>query len=68
MKRILAKEKLSWEPTIRWEEGLKRTIAYFGEKSQVEISSVIQNLIGAASGFTKEEIENDERLSYLLSK
>lgn len=28
----LAKEKLYWEPTIRLEEGLKRTIAYFEEK------------------------------------
>ncbi|WP_455626342.1 UDP-glucuronic acid decarboxylase family protein [Parabacteroides sp.] len=28
----LAKEKLDWEPTIRLEEGLKRTIAYFEEK------------------------------------
>ena len=29
----LAKEKLDWEPKIRLEEGLKRTIAYFEEKS-----------------------------------
>lgn len=28
----LAKEKLDWEPGIRLEEGLKRTIAYFEEK------------------------------------
>ena len=28
-----AKEKLDWEPKIRLEEGLKRTIAYFEEKS-----------------------------------
>ena len=29
----LAKETLDWEPKIRLEEGLKRTIAYFEEKS-----------------------------------
>ena len=29
----LAKEKLDWEPKIRLEAGLKRTIAYFEEKS-----------------------------------
>ena len=29
----LAKEKLDWEPKIRLAEGLKRTIAYFEEKS-----------------------------------
>ena len=28
----LAKEKLDWEPKIRLEEGLRRTIAYFEEK------------------------------------
>jgi len=28
----LAKEKLDWEPGIRLEEGLRRTIAYFEEK------------------------------------
>lgn len=33
-----------------------------------EIPSVVRDLIGAASGFTKEEIEEDARLSYLLKK
>ena len=29
---MLAKEKLNWEPTIRLEEGLKKTIGYFENK------------------------------------
>lgn len=33
-----------------------------------DIPSVVRDLIGAASGFTKEEIEEDARLSYLLKK
>lgn len=33
-----------------------------------DIPSVVRDLIGVASGFTKEEIEEDARLSYLLKK
>lgn len=44
------------------------------EKAKPEISSVnefpedIQDLIGIASGIDQEEVESDERLSYLLNK
>lgn len=44
------------------------------EKAKPEISSVnefpedIQDLIGIASGIDKQEVESDERLSYLLNK
>lgn len=43
------------------------------EKAKPEISSVnglpedIQDLIGIASGIDKQEVESDERLSYLLN-
>ena len=33
-----------------------------------DIPPVVRDLIGAASGLTKKEIEEDDRLSYLLSK
>ena len=33
-----------------------------------DIPLVVKDLIRAASGFTKEEIEEDARLSYLLKK
>lgn len=33
-----------------------------------DIPSVVRDLIGVASGFTEEEIEEDARLSYLLKK
>lgn len=46
----------------------KKSVRSVSVKSQSDIPPVIKNLIGAASGLTKEEIENDERLSYLLSK
>jgi len=32
----LAKEKLDWEPTIKLEEGLKKTIAYFEERLKMK--------------------------------
>ena len=44
------------------------------EKAKPEISSVnefpedIQDLIGIASGIDRQEVESDERLSYLLNK
>lgn len=46
----------------------KKSARSVSVESNSEIPPVIKNLIGAASGLTKEEIENDERLSYLLSK
>lgn len=46
----------------------KKSACSVSVESHTEIPPVIKNLIGAASGLTKEEIENDERLSYLLSK
>lgn len=46
----------------------KKSVPSVSAKSQSDIPPVIKNLIGAASGLAKEEIENDERLSYLLSK
>lgn len=33
-----------------------------------DIPSVVRDLIGVASGLTKEEIKEDARLSYLLKK
>lgn len=38
------------------------------EEALSEIPSVVKDLIGVASGFSKEEIEGDARLSYLLNK
>lgn len=32
----LAKEKLNWEPKIKLDEGLKRTIEYFRKKIQIQ--------------------------------
>ena len=38
------------------------------DDSLSDIPSAVKDLIGAASGFTEEEMEEDARLSYILRK
>ena len=56
--------------TIGQLEGVVRTSLYvpIGDDEQHSVSSRIRRLRGAAKGITPQQIEEDERLNYLLSK
>ena len=56
--------------TIGQLEGVVRTSLYvpIGDDEQHCVSSRIRRLRGAAKGISPQQIEEDERLNYLLSK